>query len=175
MSVPLVVLAVLAVLAGFVFTPFNPWLGSWLTGKTVHEEANIAVMLLSNIAGVAGIGLGWLMYGKKSVPADLVSGPAPGLYRIVHHKYYIDELYQAVIVKPLQAVGSFFQLVRQVDHRRFSAFVDPFHRGAGQSRHPGAERPGPDLWPCYSAGVNRIDARSGRKEVHLGWTDTCFL
>ncbi|AFH59183.1 NADH-quinone oxidoreductase subunit L [Paenibacillus caseinilyticus] len=110
MTFPLMVLAVLAVAAGFVFTPFNPWLGGWLTGEAHEEHANYLVMVLSTLAGLLGIGLGYLMYYKQSVRSDLVSGPAPGLYTLLSRKYYIDELYQLVIVRPLQGIGSLLHL-----------------------------------------------------------------
>ncbi|PZE19389.1 NADH-quinone oxidoreductase subunit L [Paenibacillus xerothermodurans] len=110
MTIPLIILAVLAVVAGFVFTPFNPWLGTWLTGDAAEEHANVAVMVLSTLAGVLGIGLGYMVYVKRSIPADAVSARAPWLYRLLHRKYYIDELYDAVIVRPLAGLGSLLHL-----------------------------------------------------------------
>ncbi|WNQ11566.1 NADH-quinone oxidoreductase subunit L [Paenibacillus aurantius] len=107
MTLPLIVLAALAVVAGFVMIPgVNPWLGGWLTGEHLEESADWLVMGLSTLAGLSGIGLGWAMYAKRSVPADLVAGPLPWLHRIVQRKFYIDELYQAVIVAPLKGLGA---------------------------------------------------------------------
>jgi NADH-quinone oxidoreductase subunit L len=108
MTMPLVVLAVLALLAGFAFTPFNPWMGTWLTGDTVEENVNWAVMVLSTLVGLAGIGLGWLMYGKRSIPVDFISGKAPWLHTLLYRKYFIDELYDAVFVRPLKKTGQWF-------------------------------------------------------------------
>jgi len=105
MTFPLIVLAVLAAVSGFLFTPFNGWFGSWLTGRTVTEEASAIVMILSTLAGLAGIGLGWLMYGKRSVSAEAVSGRFPQLHTLLYRKYYIDELYDFVFVKPLKKIG----------------------------------------------------------------------
>ncbi|TVY09303.1 NADH-quinone oxidoreductase subunit L [Paenibacillus cremeus] len=105
MTFPLVVLAVLAVVAGFVFTPFNPWLGSWLTGHAEEEHAQWFVMIMSNVVGLLGIGLGYLVYLKRTVPADAISSRAPWLYQLLHRKYYIDEIYHAVFAKPFEAIG----------------------------------------------------------------------
>lgn len=105
MTFPLIVLAVLAVVAGFVFTPFSPWLGTWLTGHAAEEHASGVVMVLSTLAGVLGIGLGYLVFLKKSIPSDAVSSRAPWLYWLLNRKFYIDELYEAVIVKPLKGIG----------------------------------------------------------------------
>jgi NADH-quinone oxidoreductase subunit L len=106
MTLPLLVLAVLAIVAGFVFTPFSPWLGTWLTGHAEEEHANVVVMVLSTLAGLLGIGLGYLVYLKRSIPSDAISSRAPWLYRLLNRKYYIDEIYQAIAVKPLQVLGA---------------------------------------------------------------------
>lgn len=110
MTAPLIILAVLAVVAGFVFTPFSPWLGTWLTGHAEEEHANAVVMILSTLVGLLGIGLGYLVYVKKTIPSDAVSGPAPWLYRLLNRKYYIDEIYQTVIVTPLHIFGNVLAL-----------------------------------------------------------------
>jgi NADH-quinone oxidoreductase subunit L len=110
MTLPLIVLAILAVGSGFVFTPFSPWLGSWLTGHAEAEHANVIVMLLSTLVGVLGIGLGYLVYIKRSIPSDAVSSTAPWLVRLLERKYYIDEIYQAIFVQPLKGLGVLLHL-----------------------------------------------------------------
>lgn len=110
MTVPLIVLAVLAVAAGFVMTPFNGWFGEWLTGKAAEEHNAALVMTLSTIVGLLGIGLGYLMYVKKSVSADAIPSGAPWLHQLVERKYYIDELYGLIIVKPVKALGNVLTL-----------------------------------------------------------------
>lgn len=105
MTFPLIVLAVLAVVAGFVFTPFNPWLGSWLTGHEEAEHANWVVIILSNLVGLLGIGLGYLVYVKRTFSAESFVVGAPGLYRVLNRKYYVDEFYHYIFAKPLQGLG----------------------------------------------------------------------
>lgn len=111
MTFPLIVLAVMAVIAGFIFTPGNPWLGSWLTGEPMEEHTNWIVMILSNLAGILGIALGWMMYYKGSISRDVISSRAPWLYRLVFNKYYMDEIYQTILVKPLKGIAWILQLV----------------------------------------------------------------
>ncbi|MEB3102505.1 NADH-quinone oxidoreductase subunit L [Ferviditalea candida] len=111
MTFPLIVLAVMAVLAGFVFTPGNPWLGTWLTGEQMQEQANWVVMILSNLAGIAGIALGWMMYYKGAVSRDAIPSAAPWLHRLVYRKYYIDEIYETILVKPLKGIAWILQLI----------------------------------------------------------------
>ncbi|MEX2416368.1 MAG: NADH-quinone oxidoreductase subunit L [Paenibacillaceae bacterium] len=109
MTIPLIVLAVLAIGAGFVFTPFNPWFGEWLTG-TAEEHTNWTVIILSNLVGLLGIGLGYLMYIRGTIARDVISSRAPGLSRLVANKYYMDELYQMIIITPLKGLGYVLRL-----------------------------------------------------------------
>ena len=110
MTVPLAILAVLAVVAGFVFVPeANSWLGDWLTdGKAGTESLEWTVMLLSTAAAVAGLGLGWWMY--RSAGEQTQAEPT-GLARVLNRKYYVDELYQLIIVTPLHKLAQLLQLV----------------------------------------------------------------
>ncbi|KQX60171.1 NADH-quinone oxidoreductase subunit L [Paenibacillus sp. Root444D2] len=110
MTTPLIILAVLAVVAGFVNTPFNEWLSQWLTGHDHDEKANWTVIILSTLAGVLGIGLGYLIYLKRTIPRDVVSGKMPWLYTLLNRKYFIDEIYDGVIVKPLRGLGWILEL-----------------------------------------------------------------
>jgi NADH-quinone oxidoreductase subunit L len=71
-------------------------------------------MILSTIVGLLGLGLGYMMYGPgKAYRAAKTDGDS-WLYRLVHHKYYIDELYGIIIVKPLKALGSVLTRFDQV-------------------------------------------------------------
>ncbi len=106
MTVPLIILAVMAVISGFVFTPGNAWLGTWLTGSDMAaEHVDWPVILLSNAVGLLGILLGWLMYNRRAIPADIISSRANWLYQLVHNKYYMDEIYHYIIVMPLKGLG----------------------------------------------------------------------
>lgn len=126
MTIPLLVLALLAVVAGFVQTPFSGWFGEWITGNAegVHESG--LVMVLSAAVGLLGIYLGWLIYAKGTVRRDIVSARMPGLVKLLERKYYIDELYHYVIVKPLNGLG---YLLEAFDNY----VVDGVVRLAGQS------------------------------------------
>ncbi|MFC5531063.1 NADH-quinone oxidoreductase subunit L [Cohnella yongneupensis] len=110
MTIPLIVLAVLAVVAGFVDTPFKGWLGEWLTGVAPEDHSNGIVMVVSVAVGLLGIYIGWLIYVKGTVRRDAVSSRAPGLVKLLERKYYVDELYHFLFVKPLQSFGKALQL-----------------------------------------------------------------
>ncbi|OIQ59845.1 NADH-quinone oxidoreductase subunit 12 [Moorella thermoacetica] len=95
MTVPLVILAVLSVVSGFVGAPFvSHGFSSFVYyGEPHHIEPNYGVMLLSTIVALAGIGLAWLLYGRPSdVPARLAERYR-SIYKLLVNKYYIDEVY----------------------------------------------------------------------------------
>lgn len=116
MTIPLIVLAVLAAVAGFFNTPNAPVLGEWLlaggTGAAIEqtfggEEGHAAgwVQIAAVLISLAGIALAYLMYGRRSVSSDLIARPLPWLYQLSFRKYYIDEFYDNVIVRPLGWIG----------------------------------------------------------------------
>ena len=106
MTIPLLVLAALAAVAGFVQTPFSGWFGEWITGEAEVAHESGLVMVLSAAVALLGIYLGWLIYVKGTVRRDLVSARMPGLVKLLERKYYIDELYHYLIVKPLNGLGA---------------------------------------------------------------------
>ncbi|KIL36656.1 hypothetical protein SD71_06510 [Cohnella kolymensis] len=109
MTIPLIVLAVLSLFAGFVETPFNGWFGEWLTGETADHHGSGLVMVVSVAVGLLGVYLGWLIYVKGTISRDIVSSRMPGLVMVLERKYYIDELYHLIFVKPLYAAGKLLE------------------------------------------------------------------
>ncbi|GIQ61976.1 NADH-quinone oxidoreductase subunit L [Paenibacillus cisolokensis] len=111
MTVPLVLLAVPAIAAGFVEMPWNGWLGEWLTGTAEETHGGSLAFVASTAVGLLGIYLGWAVYAKGSIRRDAVSSRMPWLLRALERKYYIDEAYQRVAVRPLLALGRGLQAV----------------------------------------------------------------
>jgi NADH-quinone oxidoreductase subunit L len=120
MTIPLIILAVLAVVSGFINMPFAPILNEWLMSGSVgdliygtlgQEEGHAPWFLqfAAIVVSLLGIYLAYIMYGKRSLPVQSVVSYAPGLYQLSYHKYYIDEVYQAVFVRPLTGIGLAFQ------------------------------------------------------------------
>jgi NADH-quinone oxidoreductase subunit L len=58
-------------------------------------------MAISTLAGITGIAVAWLMYIAKPGMADSLVGGIKGLYTLVYNKYFVDEIYDATVVKPL--------------------------------------------------------------------------
>jgi NADH-quinone oxidoreductase subunit L len=115
MVVPLVLLAVGAGLGGFIGLPgglfghsdwnlfgheLEPVLGAELA---IPDSVDWVFMGISTAIAFAGIGLAWLFYGGGyRQPARTFAAQFPGLVRVVQNKFYIDELYDRVFVRPLR-------------------------------------------------------------------------
>jgi NADH-quinone oxidoreductase subunit L len=96
MLAPLVVLAALSLAGGYIFkvpqflsTVFPP----------MEEGEDMTLVAISVAAGVLGIFLAWLMYVAQPRLADSLS--IKGLYKLVYNKYFVDEVYDATVVKPM--------------------------------------------------------------------------
>ncbi|WP_028608283.1 NADH-quinone oxidoreductase subunit L [Paenibacillus harenae] len=111
MTAPLVVLAALAVLAGFIETPWNGWFGSWLSGEAEAAHGSGVAIVASIAVGLIGIYVGWLIYGKRSVSRTAARERLPWLVKLLEKSYYVDELYAAVVVRPLKTIGSLLMVV----------------------------------------------------------------
>jgi hypothetical protein len=138
MTVPLLVLAVLATVAGFIGMPhleslpavthslstwlsksvvttwYDPQHGNPAIAAHVSETTTFVLMGVALAVGAAGIGLAWLFYGKGPTPTveKLVDGPLQPLYRASKAKLWFDEIYDAAIVKPFRIVArGLFEIV----------------------------------------------------------------
>ena len=120
MTIPLVVLGLGALFAGFLGLPhvvpitgthLYSWWGHWMessvAGQPVPEEMHI-VNLASGLAFGAmavGISAAWLLYRNKSTDA-LAEKMPKRLFELAFDKWRIDELYAATIVNPIKQVAT---------------------------------------------------------------------
>jgi len=122
MTVPLIVLAVGAAAAGLVgiprfLAPQSSWahaIGNFLEPALAHEsEPNIAagtgvlLMIAALAVGIIGIVTAWYFYVKKPGTAARIAQRAPVVYNILANKYWVDEIYNAVLVRPGKAFAVF--------------------------------------------------------------------
>jgi NADH-quinone oxidoreductase subunit L len=106
MTWPLIVLAILSVGAGWVAIP------GWFPGFVYHGEPyhvhwNIPLMGLSLLIGASGIYVAYLMYYKKSLSPEKVGQTFKPIYTFFYNKWYFDELYFAVLIRPAQRLADF--------------------------------------------------------------------
>jgi len=108
MTVPLMILAVLSLVGGWVAAPalwggkdyfaefLSPVFGAAETAGEGSASLEHALSLVAVVAAAAGLLVAWRMYSAK-----VKRGPSTGFHKILYNKYYVDELYQAVVVGPL--------------------------------------------------------------------------
>ena len=110
MTIPLVVLGVLAVIGGYLALPgvYN-LVDSWLApalgrfgGNAVALAPNWGSMAVSVALAGVGIGTAWVIYGRRAPASEPLSGP---LFSFLRNKWYIDELGELVIVRPVLWLG----------------------------------------------------------------------
>jgi len=101
MTIPLVVLAIFSLIGGY-FT--LPELLSPLYGHD-HPHVPLLVKYLPTILGLGGIGLAYRLYVQDPGLADRLSERFSGLHQLLLNKYYIDEIYETIIVQPILAAS----------------------------------------------------------------------
>lgn len=109
MTVPLTILGVLAVVAGLLLGPTGLFAGYLHRTPGLPEaephHLDWSVMLIGSAAAVAGVVVAGLMYaGTQALPARLARASGP-LYGFSQNRFYLDEAFTWMIIKPLRAVG----------------------------------------------------------------------
>ncbi|MDB5368817.1 MAG: NADH-quinone oxidoreductase subunit [Roseomonas sp.] len=118
MMVPLIVLAIGALFAGAVFAEHfvgHDWLAFW-NGSIVNQPGNHImhdaheapewVALAPTVAGVAGIAIGYLLYMFMPAMPARIAAAFPGVYRFLLNKWYFDELYDFLFVRPTRRAAA---------------------------------------------------------------------
>jgi len=119
MTAPLMILAVLSTIGGLigiprVFNKIEEYLHPMFThgGAAVEEHGSLGVeiglMILS--VGVAGLGIyiAGQIYLKRPQIADNLSASLKPVYQLLRKKYYVDEIYEALFVKPIHWLSESF-------------------------------------------------------------------
>ncbi len=125
-TIPLWILAGLAIVGGFLGLPeiighghYN-WISHhWLGGggsplvKNVTHHASflteIILILLSIGIGVSGVSLAWKLYTTQGLKGDeVVKSKLGNFYTVLENKFYVDEFYNAVIVRPFVFISDRF-------------------------------------------------------------------
>jgi NADH-quinone oxidoreductase subunit L len=142
MRLPLVALAALAVIGGLVGLPEH-WLwgdafGAFLApvlarghdahhAGAAHAHAPEALLMLASVAAaVAGIGAAYFLYIERPAERARLRARFPGVERVLSHAYYVDELYEALIVRPVAALAGF--AARVLDPQVIDACVNGLAR-----------------------------------------------
>jgi NADH-quinone oxidoreductase subunit L len=135
MLAPLMILAVLSLLGGLVgignrFENFlAPVFGSAEAAEAASHSTELLLMAISVAVAFLGWWMAYLLYYKRPELPQKIADALDGLYVAVVHKYYIDELYAALFVKPL-IDGSTRILWQGVDRKIIDAAVNDAGDGA---------------------------------------------
>ncbi len=116
MLFPLVVLAILSVIGGWVGIPIafggsdeaehflQPIFNEGIAGTVSNAGSHALELTLAGVSiftALLGLYLAYVCYYKKPRTAAALAARMPALYRLVENKFYIDEIYSAVIVMPV--------------------------------------------------------------------------
>lgn len=100
MTMPLVVLAVLSIVTGYVGIP--SFLAPVFPTVEGHPEgiASVAIMIVAALTGLAGIALAYVLYVQSPGLPDRWARRWPTAYRLSLNKWYVDEAYDRTVVQP---------------------------------------------------------------------------
>jgi NADH-quinone oxidoreductase subunit L len=113
---PLMILAVLATFGGLISLPGNSWLNAYLAplfSKMAGEEHHLGtteytLMGVAVVGGLLGILIAYIKYFKQdNVPE--ADENISGVTKVLYNKYYVDEIYDAVFVRPVNVLSRFFR------------------------------------------------------------------
>ena len=108
MVLPLIILAVFA-LGGGLLSPLVDGFLAPVFGREAHHFHDGFLETIALIAGIGGIATAALVYQVSKDRIDLIKEAFAPLYELVFHKYYFDEIYDLLIVKPTKAIGAFLE------------------------------------------------------------------
>lgn len=144
MTLPLIILAILAAIAGFVGVPhilgghhdlqhfLAPIFATSEKIKATHAADPATEWMLMSVSVVLAaitVIIAWIRFSKKP---DMQH--AKGLGKVLENKWYVDELYDTIIVKPLNWLGRFFNRIIE------RSLIDGFVNGVGKSIQYGSRQ-----------------------------------
>ena len=146
MLVPLMILAVLSIVGGWMAAPafwggpdyFAKFLEpTFAQGAAVNAEVaeaaahalEIPLAIVAVVAALLGFVVAFWLYLKQPGKPEQLAKSMHGLYNTLLHKYYVDEIYAALIVKPLLWLSTNV-LWQAVDVRTIDATVNGIAEGA---------------------------------------------
>lgn len=115
MTLPLIILAILAAIGGLMSLPFGyNWLTHYLTpvlpqlANAPHEFTTEAGIMMAVSVAIAFVGIG-LAYNKfmKKKEVPVADDKYTGLGKVIYNKFYIDEIYDILFVRTTYSMASF--------------------------------------------------------------------
>ncbi len=115
-TLPLIILAILATIGGLISLPGHSWLSDYLSplfSAEVHEQHILSaldyiLMAVAVVGGLVGIGIAYTKYIKQNT-IPTADSEITGFSKVLYNKYYIDEGYELLFVKPINVLSRFFR------------------------------------------------------------------
>jgi NADH-quinone oxidoreductase subunit L len=122
MVIPMVILACLAIFSGAwnITGGFNAFMGAGATQGFFHDQGlfgiftHSALPLIALFVALLGIFLAYAIYSKKWLSAKKIGHTFKPFYTLFSRKYFLDDLYENIIVRKL-LIGGIFNLLRKID------------------------------------------------------------
>lgn len=140
LTFPLIVLAILAAIGGLLSLPGHSWLNHYLEPlfAKAHEAHHLGtteymLMGIATVGALVGIGIAYAKYIKQAqIPEE--DEKITGFSKVLYNKYYVDEVYDAIIVKPINLLSRFF---RDYIETALAAIVFGFGKAANELSYQG--------------------------------------
>jgi NADH-quinone oxidoreductase subunit L len=123
MNAPLVILAIGSLAAGFYFGPWTHGMADMIGASSAalpahHSDTANAIhkimMAISSICALVGIAAAYAFYSNNAERAKTAANLFKGPVAVLRGKYFIDELYDKAIVRPLFITGQVLYLIDQL-------------------------------------------------------------
>jgi len=108
MAGPLLILAFFALVMGFSAHWVDQFLGP-VFGVAAHHYEDSMLEAIVVLAGLGGILIAGIVYMTSKDKLEFAKQALAPIYDVLFNKYYIDEIYDFLIVKPVRAIGAFFE------------------------------------------------------------------
>ena len=149
-TIPLIILAILSVVGGWigipevfihgghrleaflepVFAQSNTLVASLTQKHELSNTTEYALMSVSVIGALIALLYAWNKFSKYEKSTE----EETGLAKVISNKWYVDEIYNAVIIKPIQSIAGFFSNV--VEKKGIDSFVN----GVGKAVNYGSRQ-----------------------------------
>ena len=138
MTLPLIVLALLSIVGGYVNVPaslhgheeltafLSPVIKAQAATEGVTSRIELLLMGLSTVFVIVAILLAWVFFRVRKYDQE----PA-GLARVLQNKWYVDEIYDFIIVKPLGSLSRFFNNI--IEKKGIDGFVNGIGKAVNYS------------------------------------------
>jgi len=119
MTIPLIILAVLSIVGGFLNTPHflhlgnDQWLAHWFSSviplNKMHLDASTewSLMIFTTSLALVIIVATYFIYGKKE-NLPVADSAQSSLSRLVANKFYVDEIYDFLFIRPIEKMSKLF-------------------------------------------------------------------